>query len=155
MLSIDVQFAEGIERIDLTSIRSIITALDQEKSIKVPAKAVINVRVVNQAKIREYNRRFAGKDEATDVLSFNYSETRPRYVDELGDVVISYQHALKQAKAADTEEATELALLVLHGILHILGYDHQNLAAREKIDKLQTKIMTGAGLTYRNFGWKS
>jgi len=88
-----------------------------------PAKArgVVSVALVGDAKVRELNRRYRGKDRATDVLSF--SSTLP---DFLGDIVIATGVARRQARAAGHDDRTELRILALHGLLHLLGYDHEH-----------------------------
>ena len=155
MITLNLRFDEGIEPIDLTSAKAVVSQLDKQAPVKIPDAAVVNARIVNEQTVRDLNRRFSGKDEATDVLSFNYAENHPQAAEgELGDIVISYQHIVRQARDAGTNEATELALLLLHGILHILGVDHQNPKQRKKLDKIQASVMEAAGLTYRDFGWQ-
>lgn len=154
MITLNLRFDEGLEHIPVADVGKVIEQLDKQTTIKIPTQAIINVRVVDQVKIRELNKKYGGKDEATDVLSFNYSEDYPKAQEgELGDVVVSYQHIKTQAKTAGTDEATELALLILHGILHVLGNDHQTKEQQEQMDKLQGDVMTAARLTYRDFGW--
>jgi probable rRNA maturation factor len=80
----------------------------------------MTVAIVSDARVRALNRRFRRKDKATDVLSFP-SEERGY----LGDVVISSGVAARQARAAGHSLATELRVLALHGLLHLLGYDHE------------------------------
>lgn len=155
MIKLNIQFAAGVSKIELEPVRKVISALEQEKSVKTPDPAVVNVRIVDRSKVQEYNRRFAGKDEPTDVLSFNYGQGHPRAGEELGDIVISYQHVIGQAKQAGTDEPTELALLTLHGILHLLGHDHATKDEQKAVDSLQEKLMAKAGLSARQFEWKS
>jgi probable rRNA maturation factor len=80
----------------------------------------MTVAIVSDARVRALNRKFRKKDKATDVLSFPAEE--PGY---LGDVVISSGVAVRQARAAGHSRATELRVLALHGLLHLLGYDHE------------------------------
>jgi probable rRNA maturation factor len=80
----------------------------------------MTVAIVSDARVRALNRKFRKKDRATDVLSFPSEE--PGY---LGDVVISGGVAARQARAAGHSLATELRVLALHGLLHLLGYDHE------------------------------
>ena len=80
----------------------------------------MTVAIVSDARVRALNRKFRKKDRATDVLSFPSEE--PGY---LGDVVISSGIAARQARAAGHPLATELRVLALHGLLHLLGYDHE------------------------------
>jgi probable rRNA maturation factor len=85
----------------------------------VPAGAGVGVLVCDDATIREYNRRFAKQDHATDVLSF------PSDADgELGDIVLSLDHLRFQAAVAGHSLDREAATLTVHGFLHLLGYDH-------------------------------
>ncbi|HEY6538923.1 MAG TPA: rRNA maturation RNase YbeY [Candidatus Dormibacteraeota bacterium] len=93
--------------------------------------AEVNCRLTTPAELRRLNRRFAGIDEATDVLAFSAG---PDELGEfqvpaagaafLGDIAISVRTAADQAEAAGTAPAGELRLLALHGLLHLLGYDH-------------------------------
>jgi probable rRNA maturation factor len=84
------------------------------------ARGAMTVAIVSDARVRALNRKFRKKDRATDVLSFPAEE--PGY---LGDVVISSGVAVRQARAAGHSLATELRVLALHGLLHLLGYDHE------------------------------
>jgi len=131
-------------------------------------EGVINARMVDSEEIKRLNREYAGKDEATDVLSFSYientengkrkTESGPPFSGSkstLGDIVISRSHVKQQARAAGTNEETEFILLLLHGALHILGHDHHRYGEREKMDKLQRRIMLDLGLPYRAFGWQT
>ena len=77
------------------------------------------VAFVSDAKIRELNRLFRGIDKATDVLSFPSDE------DELGDIAISVDRAEVQAKENGMTFDEEVAQLLLHGLLHLSGYDHE------------------------------
>ena len=84
------------------------------------ARGTMTVAIVPDARVRALNRKFRKKDKATDVLTFPAEE--PGY---LGDVVISSGVAERQARAAGHSLATELRVLSLHGLLHLLGYDHE------------------------------
>ena len=101
-----------------------------------PARAhgTVSVALVGDACIRRLNRQYRGIDRATDVLSFPYIEgdgspyvyrggSRPPVT--LGDIVIARGVARRQAREAGHAERTELRVLALHGLLHLLGYDHE------------------------------
>jgi probable rRNA maturation factor len=79
------------------------------------------VAIVSDRRMRALNRQFRGKDYATDVLSFP-SEDRGF----LGDIVIASGVAARQAREAGHTLPTELKVLALHGLLHLLGYDHES-----------------------------
>jgi len=82
---------------------------------------------VSDAAIRKLNRRFRGKDDATDVLSFPAQPETFETEDHmgLGEVVISVQRAAAQAKSDGLTFANEIQQLILHGLLHLCGYDHE------------------------------
>ncbi len=153
MIKLNVQFTDDIKLIGKDEVGKVIGALD--KALK-PDDITIGIRITPANAVQEINKKYAGKDEPTDVLSFNYAEGPKSPVDEkAGDVVVSYDHVVEQARNAGTTPETELALLILHGILHVLGHDHQNEKQRKALDKLQGEIMTNTGLVYRDFNWQS
>ena len=82
----------------------------------------VSVLLTTDAKIRRLNRRFRGKDQTTDVLSFPGEEEGEGH---LGDILISVPTARRQAAEAGHGVERELKVLLLHGILHCLGYDHE------------------------------
>lgn len=93
-------------------------------------EAEVTLAFVRDATIRSLNLKFRGKDAATDVLSFPASademEHSPHTENEgLGDVVISTDTALKQARDAGHSLDRELSELLIHGVLHLCGYDHE------------------------------
>jgi probable rRNA maturation factor len=103
------------------------------------AQGSVNVALVSDARVRALNRRYRGVDRATDVLSFApaASPRRPRRAESprtlgapimrhfLGDIVIARGVARRQARAAGHAVVTEMKVLALHGLLHLLGYDHE------------------------------
>jgi probable rRNA maturation factor len=105
----------------------------------------LSLVITDDEALRELNRRFRGVDAPTDVLSFG-TGTEERFVSApegppyLGDVVISYQRALAQAEELGQAAERELKLLVVHGILHLLGYDHQEEAAARKMREKESKM---------------
>lgn len=104
----------------------------------------VTVRVVGDAAIRRLNRDFLGHDYATDVLSFPAEEVTDdvRYY---GDLVISIARAKAQAKAGGHALADELRLLAVHGVLHLLGLDHDTPARQRRMWRAQAEILAGLG----------
>lgn len=84
-----------------------------------PEAQSFGVRFASDREVKRANRSFRGKDKTTDVLSF------PGEEGHLGDVLISVPQARRQAEAAGRPVSRELRVLLLHGILHCLGYDHE------------------------------
>ena len=87
--------------------------------------AEVGVLVCDDATIRALNRDYRRKDAATDVLSFAAGEAEPGGVPYLGDVAISLDTARRQADAAGAPLPRELQTLLLHALLHLMGYDHE------------------------------
>jgi probable rRNA maturation factor len=95
--------------------------------------AELGLAVSDDATVRDLNRRFRGEDQPTDVLSFGLGGddsfvTPANSPQQLGEVIISYPTAARQAKEAGHAIDEELAHLFVHGILHLLGYDHERPA---------------------------
>jgi probable rRNA maturation factor len=106
----------------------------------------LSLLITDDEAIRELNHRFRGVDAPTDVLAFGAGEEEhfviaPESPPYLGDVVISYQRALAQATELGHAVAEELKLLVVHGILHLLGYDHQEEAAARQMREREERIL--------------
>lgn len=99
----------------------------------------VNVTFVSDSKIREINREFRSIDSATDVLSFPLGENGDYDVNPengclmLGDVIISVEHALKQADIFGHSTEREIAYLTVHSIFHLLGYDHVDEGEDKKL----------------------
>jgi len=88
-----------------------------------------------------------GIDAPTDVLSFNVDEIDPETGNYyLGDIIISYQKANEQAVTAGHEIQSELSLLIIHGVLHLLGMDHDTPESQEPMWKIQDQILSDMGL---------
>ncbi len=103
--------------------------------------------LTDDARIRQLNRDYLGHDAPTDVLAFPASETDPQTgAPYLGDVLISIPRAKEQARAAHHSLQEEVQLLVVHGVLHLLGYDHANPAEKTRMWKVQAQILTRLGL---------
>ena len=88
----------------------------------------LSIVVTGDETIRRLNREYAGEDTSTDVLAFSLREgeefVSPDGVQRLGEVIISYPTARRQADEAGRAIVEEVAHLLVHGILHLLGYDH-------------------------------
>lgn len=96
--------------------------------------------------LRQLNQQYLGIDAPTDVLSFSADYTDPetghRY---LGDILISVPRALEQAMAGAHPLEDELQLLVVHGVLHLLGYDHAEAEDKEQMQAAQSEILQRLG----------
>jgi len=101
-----------------------------------PEADSFSVNFVNEVEMRELNRLFRGRDATTDVLSFPGETTEEGC--HLGDVAVSVSAARQQAEAAGRSSYREVQTLLLHGVLHCLGYDHE--ADTGEMTSLETRL---------------
>ena len=93
--------------------------------------------------LQQLNRQFLGNDAPTDVLSFPSDETDPDSGRPyLGDIAISYPIAESQAAVAGHPVQSEVQLLVVHGVLHLLGYDHTSPELKSSMWQVQSEVLT-------------
>jgi probable rRNA maturation factor len=111
------------------------------------AEPDVGIVIGNDALLHQLNVKYRQVDTPTDVLSFPAGEVDPDTSDVyLGDVVISLPRAEDQATAGGHPVAEELQLLVVHGILHLLGYDHEGFNDKQKMQAAQDRILQQLGL---------
>lgn len=137
-LELNFPFPENLlERAALAALEHESESLDHDLSIV----------LTDDARLQELNRDFLGIDAPTDVLSFPASETDPetgaRYI---GDIVISVPRARTQAEAGGHPLESEVQLLVVHGVLHLLGHDHASPDEKARMWKAQAEILDTLGL---------
>jgi probable rRNA maturation factor len=112
-----------------------------EVEARLPAgAATIAVRLTTDDELRRLNRDFAGHDTVTDVLSFAGSQQH------LGDLAISWPMVLRQAGEFGESEQAELGLLCVHGLLHLLGWDHESEVQREEMTRVTIAALELSGL---------
>jgi probable rRNA maturation factor len=104
----------------------------------------IGIALASDARVRALNRRYRRRDSQTDVLSFTGSiDGQPP---ALGDIVIATGVARRQAREARHSYATELRVLALHGLLHLLGYDHDDPDDRGRMARAEARLRRKGGL---------
>ena len=111
------------------------------------ARGRVGIALVSDRRIRALNRTYRRKDYATDVLSFR-SEPEPLALSPepfLGEIVIARGVARRQAREARHSELTELRVLALHGLLHLLGYDHESDSGEMR--RAERRLRRKGGLT--------
>jgi len=116
------------------------------------SSAGVGVVVTGDATVRDLNRRYRGEDAPTDVLSFSQRENGGEFVlppgepARLGDVIISLPAARRQARRVGHSLQREIALLLVHGLLHLLGYDHATDAEARVMESRQAALLTSLGV---------
>ena len=113
--------------------------------------AELGLMVTGQEKVQELNRRYRGEDRATDVLAFYMKSAEddtspfvapPDGILHLGEVVISCPQAVIQAQEHNHSIEKELAILIIHGVLHLLGYDHGRVAQKREMTAKERTILS-------------
>jgi len=113
---------------------------------RLPLDTILNVVFVNNETIHQLNKRFLGRDSATDVLSFNvHTEYLPGNLKILGDIYISLEKASIQAQEYDVIFMDEVRRLVVHGLLHLIGYEHNNEKDEKVMESLTEKYLGYSG----------
>jgi probable rRNA maturation factor len=112
-----------------------------EVSARLPAgPSSIAVRITGDRELRRLNHEYAGEDSVTDVLSFAGAG------DHIGDIAISWAMVVRQATEYGHPPPTECALLCVHGLLHLLGWDHTKVAERREMTRLTVSALDFSGL---------
>lgn len=113
---------------------------------RVGGPAQVSVLLCGEKKMRALNGRYRGRDYATDVLAFTQDECETEEGRLLGDVVVCVPVARRQANQCGHSTWAELVFLVVHGLLHLLGYDDERPADREEMLARQEEILTRLGV---------
>jgi probable rRNA maturation factor len=107
----------------------------------------VSVMLADDAQIRELNRTWRGKDKPTNVLSFPAPDQPgaegPRH---LGDIALAYETLVRESEEESKALADHFAHLIVHGILHLLGYDHEDEAEAETMEALEVKALAALGI---------
>ena len=127
-------FIDGPGREELVRlVKRILAYLD------LSARSELCVSLVSDGDMRELNRRYRQIDATTDVLCFpQKSDVNP---DLLGDIVISYQTALRHSRKLEITIEEELRLLIVHAVLHLLGFDHKKKKERETMREKEKEVL--------------
>ncbi|MDM7999117.1 MAG: rRNA maturation RNase YbeY [Dehalococcoidia bacterium] len=115
-------------------------------------KVELSLLITDDAAVRELNKTYRGQDRTTDVLSFALEADScgnapvafvmpPEEMTHLGEVIVSYPKAVKQAAEREHPVEDELALLVVHGVLHLLGYDHDKPSRRREMRSFERRVL--------------
>ncbi|MBN1596579.1 rRNA maturation RNase YbeY [candidate division FCPU426 bacterium] len=132
-------------RIQQTAIRSLLAKCLRQCKL---AGAEISVLLTDDKTIRRLNRKHRGENAPTDILTFGLREQRrqedplPPHPEYLGDLVVSLQTVQQQARQRGISAQEELEYVLVHGLLHLLGYDHANHVQQLRMEALQASMLT-------------
>lgn len=117
---------------------------------KLNIKGIFSITFIGDDEMHEMNKTYRGVDRTTDVLSFalnDREDTFDRKIDVLGDIFISIPKMKSQALEYGHSEKRELSFLTIHGLLHLLGYDHMKPDDEKVMFDLQKEVLLDAGIT--------
>jgi probable rRNA maturation factor len=144
-VAIDIQTAPRfVGELDTELLRRVTTEALRREGVE--GEVALSVVITDDEAMRELNQQFRDVDVPTDVLAFGSGQeggfvTAPGEPAYLGDVVISYPCSVAQAEEYGHSVDRELALLAVHGVLHLLGYDHMDEAERMEMWARQNEIL--------------
>ena len=149
--TIDVQIAPTVQApVERTWLRKVAKAALQGERLAQPTE--VGILLTTDDEVSRLNGRYRGQQRSTDVLSFAFQEgdetfvAPPDGVRWLGEVVVSYPQAVRQAAEYGHSIEREIAFLTVHGVLHLLGYDHQKPQEEAAMFRRQEEILGALGL---------
>ncbi len=152
MMEIAISAAPDTLRIAPEDAAAVRRAIETVGRLYDAEDAEVSVTLTNDTHIHALNRQYRGVDRPTDVLSFALAESAEPAVfgapaaAVLGDLVISLERARAQAEEYGHSYLRELSFLTVHGMLHLLGYDHMEEAERLEMEEQQRRVMEALGI---------
>jgi probable rRNA maturation factor len=137
-----------VGRVDVAGLEQVARRVLESEGV--PSPAEVGLVITDDEAVRGLNRRFRGLDEATDVLSFGFSDEGepfilpPNSAHPLGEVIVSFPAAERQAQEGGISLEDELARLVVHGLLHLLGYDDEEPEEERVMRAREESLLGGA-----------
>lgn len=147
---------EQTEQVGLDDLHSLAELVLREEGY--PADAEVSMLLVSEPEMAAYNQKFLDRDGPTDVLAFPVEQLLPGIVPEddpqgpplmLGDVIIAPAYVRRHSEELGVSFEDEMALMVTHGILHLLGYDHVDDDEAERMEARERDLLAKAGRTRR------
>lgn len=147
---------EQTEQVGLDELRALAESVLRHEGY--PEQAEVTILLVSEPEMASYNQKFLDRDGPTDVLAFPLEELRPGRVPDhdrrgpplmLGDVIVAPSYVRRQAAELGVTFEDEIALMVTHGILHLLGYDHVEDDDAEQMESKERELLAKVGKTRR------
>ena len=143
---IEISYTASLDKnLDQTLLKRAVDATLKHQSA--PKDASLSILLTDNAQIQSLNRDYRGFDKPTDVLSFDVHERDPETgLLYLGEIIVSMPYAAKQATNNKHSLESEVQLLIVHGVLHLLGHDHADTKEKAEMWKAQAQILESIGL---------
>ena len=101
----------------------------------------VNIKIVDNNEIENLNKKFRNKDRPTNVLSFTNEDISKRITNNLGDIAISYEYVERESKEQDKKFDDHIVHMFIHGIYHILGFDHKDDPMADKMENKEIILL--------------
>jgi len=144
-LQVDIQVDPGLSKSGIPDEREFLDWSRKAYEKISSGQAELSIIIVDDGQGRMLNKQYRGKDRPTNVLSFPAQTTLPDGMKILGDIVICAPVVLDEAEKQSIPVKHHWMHMVVHGILHLMGYDHENDLDAEKMESLESHIMLGLG----------
>lgn len=146
-ISIECESWSKLENLDQL-VEKALQVTAHESGKKLFAGAEVSLLFCDDARIRELNREWRGLDKPTNVLSFpaapaNRLATAPL----LGDIAIAYETVVRESEEEDKSLQDHASHMIVHGLLHLLGYDHETEEEAEEMEALERRALAGLGIS--------
>lgn len=129
------------EKLCLDAASAALAALED-----VPGRPALSILLSDDTMIATLNSQFRGKNGPTNVLSFPAGDTYPDGLVMLGDIAVAFETVEREADAGGITIADHLSHMIIHGTLHLLGFDHETDGEAEEMENLETSILSGLGV---------
>ena len=136
MLQIDLNQERLKGGMRYPEVRLVQVAREVSNALKLKRKHNVSVAFISEREMKKLNLHHRGKNFVTDVLSFTLDNE-----DYFGEILLSYEQARRQAKEMKHSVRDEIAFLMVHGLLHVFGFDHERETEAKKMFSLQTRIL--------------
>jgi probable rRNA maturation factor len=138
---INQQKLRGGQRLPIAAIKNTLKVIENE--LRLRKSHHISIGFVSEKEMKRLNKMYRGEKKITDVLSFGFEKELGtlKNIEEYGELVFNYEQAARQAKMMKHSVRKELQFLIVHGTLHLFGYDHEDPKGAKKMFLLQTEIL--------------
>ena len=144
---VDIEVRQDEVALDSSVLRAMELSIETCLETQGLKGSEVSLSIVDDREMHELNLQYRGVDRTTDVLSFPLEEDRPKEPCLLGDIIVSAPKAKQQAEEYGHSLLREMSFLVVHGTLHLLGYDHMTPEEDEEMQRLQEEVLAGLGIT--------
>ena len=104
-------------------------------------KCSVNLKIMNDKEMQKLNKKFRSKDVSTNVLSFTNEDISKSITGDMGDIAISYEYLKKESEELDVDFDDHMIHMLIHGVYHILGFDHESNKMAEVMENKEIKLL--------------